>query len=67
MIHPLFFGLGPAEIAITVLAIIILFGGSKVKGLAKGIGKSIKEINDVKNSLTKDFKDGINDIDLDDK
>ena len=29
--------------------------------------KGIKEINDVKNSLTKDFKDGINDIDLDDK
>ena len=64
MSFALFFGLGPAEMAITLVAILILFGGSKVKGLAKGIGKSIKEINDVKENIQKDIKDSIKDIDL---
>lgn len=35
--------LGPWEIAIIVLIILLLFGGKKFPELAKGLGKGIKE------------------------
>ena len=42
--------LGAPEIALIVLAIILLFGGRKITELMRGIGKGVKE-----------FKEGIND------
>ena len=35
--------LGPMEIALVVLAFVLLFGGSKIPQLMKGIGEGIKE------------------------
>lgn len=37
------FGLGPTEIIIIVLIIVILFGAKKIPELMGGIGKGIKE------------------------
>lgn len=36
-------GLGTGELVIILVILLILFGGSKLPGLAKGLGQSIKE------------------------
>ncbi|MEO6245050.1 MAG: twin-arginine translocase TatA/TatE family subunit [Opitutaceae bacterium] len=38
-----FMGLGAPELIIIMVILLILFGGSKLPGLAKGLGQSIKE------------------------
>ncbi len=48
--------LGPWEIALVVLVIIILFGGKKIPELARGLGKALKEFR----KTTKDLKDEVN-------
>lgn len=37
------FGLGPTELVVILIILLVLFGGSKLPGLAKGLGQSIKE------------------------
>ena len=37
------FGLGMPELIIILVSLLVLFGGSKLPGLAKGLGQSIKE------------------------
>jgi sec-independent protein translocase protein TatA len=49
------FGLGTQEILIIALIILLLFGGKKIPELMKGLGKGVKS-----------FKDGMNDVSLDD-
>ena len=53
MISPifLFLNLGGGEVFIIVLVIIMLFGSDKLPGLAKGIGKGLREFNDAKNQI----------------
>ena len=36
-------GLGMPELVIILVILLVLFGGSKLPGLAKGLGQSIKE------------------------
>jgi sec-independent protein translocase protein TatA len=35
--------LGPGEIALIVIALVLMFGGTKIPELMKGLGKGIKE------------------------
>ena len=37
------FGLGPTELIVILVILLVLFGGSKLPSLAKGLGQSIKE------------------------
>ena len=39
----LLFPLGPMEIVLAVLVIVLLFGGKKIPELMKGLGQGIKE------------------------
>ena len=48
--------LGPWEIVLVVLVIIILFGGKKIPELARGLGKALKEFR----KTPKDLKDEVN-------
>jgi sec-independent protein translocase protein TatA len=38
-----FMGLGPTELIVILIILLVLFGGSKLPGLAKGLGQSIQE------------------------
>jgi sec-independent protein translocase protein TatA len=40
------FGLGPLEIAVIVVAIVLLFGASKVRSLLRGAGEGVREFKD---------------------
>ncbi len=40
---------GGWEIIIILVIVVFLFGAKKIPGLAKGIGKGMKEFNDAKN------------------
>jgi sec-independent protein translocase protein TatA len=59
------FNLGPMEMVLVVLVILLLFGAKRLPGLAKGLGQGIrefkgavdgakKEIEDVGDSISKD-------------
>ena len=50
------FGLGMTEILIVALIVLLLFGGKKIPELMKGLGKGVKS-----------FKDGMKEVDIDDK
>jgi sec-independent protein translocase protein TatA len=59
MITPLLFGsLGFWEIALIVLAIVLLFGGKKIPELMRGIGKGVKSFKEG----MKDVEDDVQDI-----
>ena len=56
MITPLLFGsLGFWEIALIVLAIVLLFGGKKIPELMKGLGKGVKSFKDGMKEVEKDL------------
>ncbi len=52
-----FGGLGPWEITLIILVLLVFFGAKKIPELAKGLGKGIREFKDA----TKEIKDEIDD------
>jgi sec-independent protein translocase protein TatA len=45
--------LGPPELIIIFLIVLLIFGGKKIPEIAKGLGKGIKEFKSAKNSNEK--------------
>lgn len=63
----LFIGsLGPYEIVLILLVVVLLFGGKKIPELARGLGKGIREFNSAKASIEEEIKDGMK-VDLKEK
>ena len=52
-ILPLF--LGPTELILILLVVLLLFGGRKIPELMRGLGRGVKEVKD---SSKEDGKDG---------
>ncbi len=59
--------LGPWEIVLIILVVILIFGGKKLPELARGLGKGLKEfrkakkeITDEVNTVTDDIKESVN-------
>ncbi len=50
------FGLGPTELIVILVILLVLFGGSKLPSLAKGLGQSVKEFK----KATKDGEEEAN-------
>ena len=60
----MFLNLGPGEILIIALVVLLLFGGKKIPELMKGLGKGVKSFKEGMNEvtdITKDDKDKLND------
>lgn len=55
----LILGMGPTEIIVVLVIVLLLFGGKKIPELMKGLGKGMKEF--------KDAKDGVESTDADKK
>lgn len=47
----MFNNIGATEILIIVLVLIVLFGGSKISSLARGLGEATKEIKKAKDDI----------------
>ena len=63
MITPLLFGsLGFWEIALIVLAILLLFGGKKIPELMRGLGKGVKSFKEGMKEVEEEVKDIKKDI-----
>ncbi|MCX6286884.1 MAG: twin-arginine translocase TatA/TatE family subunit [Bacteroidetes bacterium] len=52
----LIFGLGTQEIIFIALIILLLFGGSKIPELMKGIGKGVKSFKEGMSGIEDDLK-----------
>jgi sec-independent protein translocase protein TatA len=52
-----------SELIITLLIIIVFFGGKKIPELAKGLGKGIREFNEAKDGIKNEIENGIRDKD----
>ena len=57
MLNLIAFGLGPTEIILIILALLLLFGGRKIPELMKGIGKGMKEFKKAKEEMDDDSVD----------
>ncbi len=57
-------GLGIMEIGILILAVVFLFGGNKMKGLAREIVQGYGKVKDVRDSVEQEIKDTITTIDI---
>ena len=57
--------LGPWEIALVILVVIILFGGKKLPELARGLGLGLREFKKAKQEIKDEVKnvaDEVNDV-----
>ena len=54
--------LGPWEIALIILFIIIVFGGKKIPELARGLGLGLKEFKKAKEEIKDEVKNVADDI-----
>lgn len=42
----LIFGMGPTEIIVVLVIVLLLFGGKKIPELMKGLGRGVKDFKD---------------------
>jgi sec-independent protein translocase protein TatA len=57
------FGLGPNEVILIVVLVLILFGGRKIPELMRGLGRGVREFNDAKNNVRREIEEGVSEKD----
>ncbi len=58
----LLFGMPNAgELVITLLIVVVLFGGKKIPELAKGLGQGIRQFNEAKDGIKSEIENGMTD------
>lgn len=58
----LFLGnLGASELVLIFLVVLLLFGGTKIPELMRGLGRGIREFNNAKNSVEDEIRQGMRD------
>ena len=59
--HPQLLTLIPngTELIVTLLIVVIFFGGKKIPELARGIGKGIREFNEAKDGIKSEIESGM--------
>ena len=54
---------GPTEILIVVVLIVLLFGSSRLPGIARGTGKHLRKTKDSVGTFKEEFESGLREID----
>lgn len=49
--------IGPWQIVLIVLVVLLMFGGKKIPELMRGLGKGLKEFKDAKEDSNKEIED----------
>ena len=60
-------GLGPLEIGLIILVVIILFGGKKLPELARGLGLGLREFTKATREIKDEVKSATDDVDDNEK
>jgi sec-independent protein translocase protein TatA len=55
----LIFAFGP-EWLLIFFVVLLLFGGKKIPELMRGMGRGVSEFNNARETVTKEFKQGMN-------
>ena len=62
-----FFNLGPWEILLVLIVVLVLFGAKRLPELARGLGLGINEFRDAVDSSKKEIMDVIDSDEVEDK
>ena len=62
-----FFNLGPWEILLVLIVVLVLFGAKRLPELARGLGLGINEFRDAVDSSKKEIMDVIDSEEVDNK
>jgi len=57
-----FLNMGGGEIALIMVAVLLLFGGKKLPELARGLGKGIREFKDASDGVKREIHRNINSV-----
>ncbi|MFD0939140.1 Sec-independent protein translocase subunit TatA/TatB [Pedobacter boryungensis] len=60
-----FLNMGGGEVALIMVAVLLLFGGKKLPELARGLGKGIREFKDASEGVKREIHRNINSVDID--
>ncbi len=59
-LHTLFIGnIGATELVLIFLVVLLLFGGSKIPELMRGLGRGIREFNNARNAVEEEVRQGM--------
>lgn len=58
----LLFGISGGEIFIVLLFVLIFFGADKIPGIARTMGRTIRQIKDATSDIQRDFQDSANSV-----
>ena len=65
--HLAFFNLGPWEILLVLIVVLVLFGAKRLPELARGLGLGINEFRDAVDSSKKEIMDAVDSGDISEK
>jgi sec-independent protein translocase protein TatA len=57
------FGMGSSELLLIGFVVLLLFGGSKIPELMRGLGTGVREFNNAKNSVQDELKNSMREQD----